>query len=135
LSHGKVTVHKGDKDGPVIGTANLQHERDLNINIHLGDHNGFISLQHHHHKIPFVQSKTTFTVMDKSYHWKGESELLEDETKDVLATYRESLWENNSHTLGRLEIMAKGLLMQDIVVLSALIVQARAGQHKDTVYL
>jgi hypothetical protein len=74
-----------------------------------------------------------FTYNEKNYHWKESSELIEDESKTVIARYHANRWEGDDHVLGKLEIEAAGKEIREVVVLSWLVVLARGERHREEV--
>jgi len=81
--------------------------------------------------------KTEFIYDGKKFHWIGHSELVEEQTGDVLAQFHTSwhLMEGIEHKLGKLIIKHEGLAMTDLIVITALIVQERSEEGRLAVKL
>lgn len=64
----------------------------------------------------------------KNYHWKGHNELVEDDTETVIAKFHPKWLEGPDHKIGTLELNQKEI--QDIIVVTAVVVQERSDEHK-----
>lgn len=130
-SDGKLTIHRGGKEGPVIATANPCLTQEGQTDIHLHEPQSTFTLQHEHHKLPFIHCKSKFVVNDKHYHWEGHSKLVADETHEVVTTFTATWLEGTGHKIGVLDIKAENI--KDITVITALVVQERSDEHKRSV--
>ena len=121
-----MTLHRGGHDGPVIGTAKPCTVRQGSTDINFVDPKSTVSLQHKDHWIPPRHSRTYFSVDDKKYHWKGYDELVESDTKSVIAKFQSNWWQYETHDerIGRLEVSRPDLM--DMIVFTAMIVEERA---------
>jgi hypothetical protein len=97
-----------------------------------------LSLEHFDRKFFHAYDKTMFTYHGNKYHWKGHSELLEDETEIVLAVFHAGWFDSRTGVkgtkLGRLEITYDGLNLMDLVMISAMVVQERADEELQSVW-
>jgi len=76
-----------------------------------------------------LKGKTEFTTQDQAkYHWNGHSELISDANNETIATFKESWLEGKYHRIGELDVSKREI--QDIVVITALVVQERSDEHK-----
>jgi len=76
-----------------------------------------------------LKGTTAFTTQDKAkYHWNGHSELVSDANNETIATFKESWLEGKCHRIGELDITKSEI--QDIIVITALLVQERNDEHK-----
>src|SRR5438046_3957403 len=127
-SDGKLTIHRGGKDGPVIATGNAGLAQEEQTDIHLLEHQSTFTLQHEHHKLPFIHCKSKFMVDNKHYHWEGHSKLVADETHEVVANFTATWLEGTGSKIGVLDIKAENI--EDIIVITALVVQERSDEHR-----
>jgi len=125
-----LTVHKGDKSGPVIATAILSRDPDGVTEIKFTEPGQALHLKHVH---DFFHGRTTFETGRKKVHWKGHSALVEDGTGVCLAVYKAILFEGKHHKLGTLLVTEHGIEFIDIVVSSALVEQERADEPENEV--
>ena len=125
-----VTIHKGDKSGPVLATASQCLAKDGVTDIHLTSPKETIQMEHVHRLLPFFHGKTLFTVNGKKYHWKGHTMLINDQTGFAFAGFHPRFLEPNFHKLGTLIVMGDGKNMLDIVVISCLVLQERSDEGK-----
>lgn len=130
---GLLTIHRGGKEGSIIATANPCLVTEGQTDIHFTELNLTIPLKHKHHQLPSIHSKSSFSADNKSYHWKDHNELIQDETKEKVATFHSTWFEGAHHKIGSLDISQREI--QDIVVITALIVQERSDEHSLTVNL
>ena len=131
---GTVTLHRGGFDGPVIGTKKPCTVREGCTDVHFVDSKSTLSLQHKDHYLPPRHSRTHFSVDDKKFHWKGYDELVEDDTKRVVAKFHSNWWQYETHNerIGRLEVSRTDLM--DIIVFTAMIVEERAEDRLPPFY-
>jgi hypothetical protein len=73
---------------------------------------------------------TLFEIDGKRVHWKGHSELVEDDTGVRLAVYKSKGFESSDRRLGRLLVTARGEPYIDAIVSSALVRQARTDEYE-----
>ncbi len=133
-SDGKMTLHRGGKDGPVIGTANPCTVKEGCTDIELLFPKLTISLHHKEHLLPLLHSKTSFSAENKAYHWKGYDELVEDDTNKVVAKFHSKWWQDDTHKMriGRLDVNETE--MRDLIVFTAVIVEERAQEKLPPFY-
>ena len=127
-----MTFHRGGKDGPVIATGTPCLQTEGQTDIHFDELGLVIPLLHKHHKLPSLHSRSSFSANDKNYHWKGHGELIEDKANEVVATFHSTWFEGAHHKIGRLDIAQKEI--QDIIVITAMVVQERSDEHKLSVH-
>lgn len=124
----KITLHRGGKDGPVIATAEPCPEKKYQTDIHMVENKLLIPFHHKHHHHHFA-------AFSKKYHWKGHKELVEEESGSKVAEYNPSVFEgrrNTIHEEGTLRVPQSEI--QDLVVLTAIIVQERKEEALPPVY-
>lgn len=121
-----MTLHRGGFHGPVIATAKPCTVRQGSTDINFVDPKSTLTLQHKDHLLPPSHSRTHFSADNKKYHWKGFDELVEDDTKRVVAKFHSNWWQYETHNerIGRLEVSQTELM--DIIVFTAMIVEERA---------
>ena len=124
LNDTKLIFHRGGKDGPIMATADPCPQQKYQTDIHFVDPKLTIPLKHKHHY--------HFTCKDRNFHWKGPSELVEDDTSGVVANFEPSWFEGNRHRIGVLDV-GKVPDLQDIVVVTAMVVQERDEEFKSKV--
>jgi len=116
----------------MIATATPCLEKEDGTDIQIYEPSFSFPLLHTHHKLPSLTSKTSFSTNGKdSYHWKGHNELIDDSTKTVVAKFRPTWLEGSGHKIGTLKLHQKDI--QDIVVITAIVVQERTDEHKVSV--
>ena len=126
---GELTVHRGDKSGPVIAASDPCAYRTESVtDIRFFDATGDIRLEHMPHKILHKHSDTRFTYGTKGYHWIGLMGLVDDTTDALIAVFHSSWFGNSSSKVGRLEITSEGRKLVDLVVITALILQEKAAE-------
>lgn len=129
-----MTLHRNGFTGPVIGTAKPCTVREGGTDILFLDPKSTLSLQHKDYYIPPGHSRTQFSVDNKKYHWKGYDELVEDDTKRVIAKFHSNWWqyETRNERIGRLEVNETSFM--DIIVFTAMIVEERAEDRLPPFY-
>jgi hypothetical protein len=122
----KLILHRGGKDGPVIATADPCDQGKYKTDIHFVEPKMTIPLEHKH-------DTKTYCSIEKLLHRKGHKEIENDEADGVVATYHPSPFEGKREVLkvGTLDITLKGI--QDLVVVTALVVQEREEESKSPV--
>ena len=121
----KLLFHRGNRDGPIIAVADPCPEKKYETDIHFFPGNLTIPLRHSHPR--------HFAAYNRGYHWKGPmaNELIEDESNGVVATYDPSVFEGHRMRIGVID--NKQPDMQDIVVITAMVVQERDEECKSKV--
>lgn len=123
-------IHRGDKSGPIIAEVNTCLVTPGGTDVHLADPLRTVELLHLPHG---DTSQTRFSIDDKRYHWKGHSELLDDDTEVKMAQFYPS-WhviEVKEHKIGTLFIY--GDTPRDLSVITALVVQERSDEARQAV--
>ena len=130
----KLTIHRGDKTGPVIATTgDVNMAKEGVTEVRFADESNSIVLEHVHHKFLHIYGKTMFTYNGKKYHWKGQTGLVDDDTDTLMALFHSSWFDLNWNKVGRLEITSEGKKILDMAVITALIVQERSDEGKQAV--
>jgi hypothetical protein len=112
------------------GTTCIEKEGTTDVHFTENEFHPTVSLQHAHHDFWHFHGKTTFTYGDnKKYHWKGHTALVDETSNTLLAVFHTSWAETRVDKLGRLEIMPEGIPLQDLIVVSALVVQERSDER------
>lgn len=101
--------------------------------VHFSDESNPIVLDHVHHEFLHIHGKTSFTYNGKKYHWKGHTGLVDDETDTLMAIFHSSWFDLNWNKVGRLEITSEGKKLSDVAVVTALIVQERSDEARQSV--
>jgi len=112
----------------VLATATLCLLKDGTTDVHFVEPRASVHLEHTNRLLPFFQGITSFTYNGKNYHWKGQSALIDDETKCLLAVMHSRFLETESHKLGTLVITYDGKEILDLAVVSALVLQERSEE-------
>jgi hypothetical protein len=130
----KLSIHRGDKAGPIIATTGGLCPTQKGVTeVYLQEDSNPIVLEHIHHETFHIHGKTMFTFNGKKYHWKGHTGLVDDETDTLLAIFHSSWFDLNWNKVGRLEITSEGKKLLNIAVITALIVQERSDEGKQAV--
>ena len=114
----------------MLATATLCLLKDGTTDIHFVQPAVSVHLGHTHRLLPFFQGITSFTYNGKNYHWKGQTALIDDETKCLLAAMHSRFLETDSHKLGTLVITGDGKEIFDMAVVSALVLQERSEEGR-----
>jgi hypothetical protein len=85
---------------------------------------------HLKHDRGVFSDKTIFEIAGKRVHWKGHSELVEDDTGICLAVYKTKGFESQNRKLGTLLVTADGVNYIDAIVSSALVKQERTDEFE-----
>jgi len=126
----KMLIHQGDKEGPVIATADLSRATEGISVVEFMEPKSTIQLEHIHHKLPWTHANTYFTFAGKKYHWKAHAALIEDDTRICLAVYHNINLGAIPRKLGSIVLTVEGLKMRDLVVITCLVDKARSDEAK-----
>ena len=130
-----ITVHRGDKTGPVIATAEACQEKQGSSTIQIVEPSSTILLEHLPRRMIVLPPKTTFSVDGKPYYWKGYTDLFEEKTDKLFAQYSPTLTGGAETTTGRLLIsQVDNQNLNDVVFVSTVVMQQRADARKRAVY-
>jgi len=133
---GKITIHQGDKMGPVLATAEPCKDKEGKTEIHPSDSSSSVVLNHIHHGLgPLLHGKTQFELNGEKYHWKGHTEFINDQSGLVLAKFHPTTLEGPKHKIGSLVIEWDGKALMDMIVITALVVQERSDEGKIAVWV
>jgi hypothetical protein len=122
-----MTIYKGGYSGPVIATAVQCRDKGGVTKIKMPGSSKALHLKHGR---GVFSDKTFFEIAGKRVHWKGLSELVEDETGICLAVYKAKGFESKNRKLGTLLITAHGVQYIDAIVSSALVKQERTDEDE-----
>jgi hypothetical protein len=129
----KLTIHRGGPDGPIFATGETCKDVEGSTEIFLKESNTSILVHHEHHKLPFTHCKTRFTYNKNPYHWQDHTELVDDVSGEAVGKFHASWLEGTGHKIGTLEVPHAG--MQDLAVITAIVVQERSDERTLAVYL
>jgi hypothetical protein len=122
-----ITIYKGGYSGYVIATAIQCREKGGVTKIKMTESSQALHLKHGD---GVFSDKTFFEIAGKRVHWKGLSELVEDETGICLAVYKAKSFESQNRMLGTLRVTAHGVNYIDAIVSSALVKQERTDEDE-----
>lgn len=132
---GKLIIHRGNKDGPVLATTVPCEEKKSKYDIHFVDPKlPTIPVHHRHHE----HHEHHFHFNNKWFHF-GHHHHHHDkdhpkDDKDTVATYLPTIFEGSyAEVVGKLHITLKEI--QDLVVTTVLVVQERDEEKKPSVSL
>ena len=125
-----VTVHKGSKTGPIIGTATQCLTQDGQTDVHLLSPKESFQLHHKHSLLPFFNGKTLFQKGERKFHWSGQTALVEEPSGAFLAGFHARYFETEEHKLGSLVVTKEGQELLDLVVVTCLVMQERSDEGK-----
>jgi hypothetical protein len=122
-----ITIYKGGYYGPVIATAIQCRDKGGVTKIKMTESSQALHLKHGR---GLFSDNTLFEVAGKRVRWKGQSELVEDETGICLAVYKAKGFELQNRKLGTLLVTAHGVKYIDAIVSSALVKQQRTDDFE-----
>jgi len=128
-----LTIHRDGKDGVVLATGEACQQNEGETDIHFKESNLTIQLVHRHHKLPSLYSKSSFEANGKKYYWKGHNQLYEVDKDVVIATFHPTWLEGTGHLIGTMDISKEYEGMQDIIVITVLVVHERSDEHRMSV--
>jgi hypothetical protein len=129
-----LTIRRGNSDGPIMATAETSKAVEGSTEIYFHDSGTSIEIHHTHSRLPFVYCKTLFTYNGKAYHWKDHKELVDDATGEVVGRFHTMWLEGSGRRIGTLEVL-KDVRMQDMVVITAIVVQERSDERNQAVLI
>jgi hypothetical protein len=110
-----------------MATAETSKAVEGSTEIYFHDSGTSIEIHHSHSRLPFSHCKTLFMYNGKAYHWKDHKELVDDTTGEVVGKFHTTWLEGTGHKIGTLEV--KDVQMQDLAVLTAIVVQERSDER------
>lgn len=110
-----------------MATAETSKAVEGSTEIYFHDSGTSIEIHHSHRRVPFSHCKTHFTYNDNAYHWKDHKEFFDDATGEVVRKFHTTWLDGTGHKIGTLEV--KDAQMQDLVVLTAIVVQERSDER------
>jgi len=115
----------------VLATAALCLLHDRTTDVHFTERPISVDLDDDvYHLLPFLQGITSLTYNGKSYDWKCHTALIDDQTNCLLATLHSGRYvERDIHKMGSLVITGDGKEVQDLAVVSALVLQERSEKR------
>ena len=123
----QVAIHRGDKDGPIIATSDSFKSQDGITEISLTEMGATIPIRHKHHTMPFLAGDTFFRAEGKQFKWKKHTELVEEDTGTLLASFQVA--RGSSH-LGSLYVFPPGEAMVDTIIITSLVDQERSDEKR-----
>jgi hypothetical protein len=123
----KLTIYCGNNGGPILAEGEVSKTIEGSTEIYFSATSTSIEIHHVHHKLPFTHCKTLFTYNGKQYHWKDHTEVIDDATGEVVGKFHATWLEGSGHKIGTLEV--KDTEMQDLVVVTAIVVQERSDER------
>jgi hypothetical protein len=129
---GKLTVHRGSKDGPVIATTVACEEKKGRFDIHFVDTKlPVIPLHHRHHD--HEHHEHHFHFNNKWFHFgHHHHKEVDKDDKDTVAAFLPSILEGSyKEVVGKLHITLQEI--QDLVVTTVLVAQEREEEKKPPV--
>lgn len=128
-------IRRGGQHGKLIAIATQCLEKDGVTNIHLLEpQKCTIQLEHDSTIFPFFHGKAGFSFDGKSYHWKGHTALIEDETGILIAALHTRFVESDPHNLGTFVVTLDGKAILDLVVVTCFVMQERSEEGKLSVH-
>lgn len=131
----RLTICRGRNGGDVLAIANpyvTTVTNDRQTNIDFADSQFTIEITENPPKgicRPIQNSRFSFN--DSNYHWVNHKRLLEDQSNHTIARFHRARIEGRHHKVGHLDIFQNE--MQDIIVVTALVVKERSNEHKSLV--
>ena len=122
-----LTIRRGTAEGPIMATAETSKAVEGSTEIYFHDSGTTLEIHHSHKTLPFTHCKTLFTYNGRAYHWKDHKELVDDATGEVVGKFHATWLEGSGHRIGTLEV--KDVQMQDLAVLTAIVVQERSDER------
>jgi hypothetical protein len=129
-----VTFRRGGKDGPVIATADPCHEKQGSSKIEMASPSTTVVLEHLPRRMLVFPPKTSFSVDNNKYYWKGYTDLFEEKSDRLFAQYQPSLTGENEPNTGQLLVNdVDNKFLTDLIVASAVVMQQRSDARKRAV--
>jgi len=88
-----------------------------------------VLLEHTPQQFLVFPQKTTFSINDKKYIWKKDSDVFEDGTNSLIGQYQENLAKRNDNKIGTLVLREVNSDLTDLVVISAIALQLRSEKQ------
>jgi hypothetical protein len=129
-----ITLHRGGKTGAVIATAEPCQEKQGSSKIQYTEPESTIVLDHLPRRMIILPPKTSFTLDDKKYYWKGYTDLFEEKTDKLVCQYAPKTAEGSDPNTGKL-VVSEGndKKLDDIIVISTVVMQQRSEARKRAV--
>jgi hypothetical protein len=125
----KVTIHRGGKDGSVLAIARHSLQNASQTIIDFVESDLSISILEDQQESRFrFNKKSRFSFGDQNYYWKGHKTLWNDQANDAIAIFHPTWLEGQNNKIGRLDILPTEI--QDIIVITAVVIQERYDEHK-----
>jgi hypothetical protein len=129
-----LTLHRGGKDGAIIGTAEPCTEKQGSSKIQYTDPESTIVLEHIPRKMLVMPPKTTFTHDGKKYYWKGYSGVFEEKSDKLVGYYTPKTTEGADANTGTLLItQGDNKQLEELIVLCTVVMQQRSEGRKRAV--
>ena len=130
-----ITFHRGGKAGVVIATADPCQEKQGSSKIQFTEPSSTIILEHLPRRMIILPPKTSFTFDGKKYYWKGYTDLFEEKTDKLVSQYYSKAEEGADPNTGSLLVTeGNDKQLDDMIVISAVVMQQRSEARKRAVY-
>ena len=130
-----ITLRRGGKDGAVIATGDPCHEKQGSSKINCTNPESTISLEHIPRRMMgMLPPKTTFSIGEKKYYWKGYTDVFEEKGDKLAAQFTPPSAEGADPNTGRL-LMTEGSddSTRAVIVLSTIVMLGRSEARKRAV--
>ena len=129
-----ITFHRGGKTAPVLATAECCQEKQGSSTIQFVEPSTTVVLEHLPRRMIVLSPKTTLKIDDKSYYWKGYTDLFEEKTDKLVAQYTPKMTDGVETTTGQLLVIeTTDQMINDSVVISTILMQQRSDARKRAV--
>lgn len=124
-----ITLHRGENTGPVIAKCDLCQEKQGSSKIHIEPATTVI-LEHTPCRFFLIPAKTSFSVDDKKYCWRGQSQLFDAKRDKLIALYHPNPMEDTEGNIGQLLIAESNTQLTVLVIMTAFVEQRRSDLFK-----
>jgi hypothetical protein len=131
-----ITFHRGGKTSPVLATAECCQEKQGSSKIEFVEPSSTVVLEHLPRRMIVLPPKTTFKIGDRSFYWKGYTDLFEEKTEKLYAQYTPKMTDGAETTTGQLLVIeTDDQKINDLAVISTVIMQQRSDARRRAVYI
>ena len=132
--YNKFRLHWGDETGQVIATGIICREKRGSTNIQMIESSRIVNLEHTPRRLLLISPKTTFSINGHKYRWIGDSNVFENKTNCLVGQYYANLARGEEDKIGTLLLREGKNELTHMVVISALVLQARSIKHNHAVF-
>jgi hypothetical protein len=125
-----LTIRRGGKEGPTIAVAECCEDKQGSSKIQLEESSTTVDLEHVPRRALVFPPKTTLTIDEREYYWKGYTDLFDKKSDKLVAQYHSF---EAGDKVGEI-LIAEGKKdeprsknFQDVVIISAFIMQHRSS--------